>query len=481
MRRFTRLVVSSVIVAALVATSGCGRREAARALDGRPLAAAVIVSGDGCFLHVIDLGRGEEVVRERLRSNAYQVCADPHTRSFVTAQAGGVDIEADDSLGVFRAEGKGSLEYVRLPYPNPGNVAAVSGVAYAVCGVELDGHLLSAAVDLESRSVLTTGEAPLGFTRVKAADGRIIESYVDLAEGDSAGDDRQRLHRVGVVDPASLDHEVLVAASLAGGGAVSADPAVEGTATLLIAGDHEGSSDHLALSSEIRRIDACEGSVLESAPLAGFKTSVADVVAYDTGVAVLEQDNNSVGEGARLHVLDGTTFIERQVIPLGRGPVSIAAWSEGVVVADAGSGSLKYLRPGRKDPVYTVPIKKGGIAVSIAILDSSESDADTASDEEGRRSQGGDSVDGQGCFAWRRKLTVVGACAPAGSVDSVRAKEQPCRTTPAGSCSSRTRSRFETLCPPISSARATGSASRPTVRLRSRSSPPTASIWSYST
>lgn len=482
MKRMARIVTSSVVAVALAVASGCGdRARAARDLDHRPLAAAVVVTGGGCFLHVIDLGKGKEVVKKRLRSNAYQVCSDPLTRSFVTAQAGGVDVEADNSLGVFRAKGGGSLDYVKLPYSNPGNVAAVSGVAYAVCGVELDGHLLSAAVDLETRSVVTTGEAPLGFTRLKAADGRIFESYIDLAADGATESDRERLHRVGVVDPATLSRELLVDASLAGGGAVSSDPAVEGTATLLIAGDHEGTSDHQTLSSEIRRIDACDGSVLESAALSGFRTSVADVVAYEAGVAVLEQDNNSIGEGARLHVLDGVSLDERQVIALGSGPAAVAAWGEGVVVADVGSGTFRYLRPGRKDPVYTVAIEKGGIAVSVAILDSVGADTDTAADEEGSRSQGGDSVDGQGCFAWRRKLAIVGAFASAGSVDSVRTKEQPCRVTLVESFSSRTRSRSGTLSPPIWSVRGTGSASPRTAKPPSRSSPPTGSIWSCST
>lgn len=463
-----RAVALALAVSLVLGSSACGSRAGAGVdLTDRALAGVVTVTGKGCYLHIIDLERGEEVVRKRLRSDSYQVAADERTRCFVTAQAGGVDRDADDRLGVFSAAGRGKLDYVELPYPNPGNVMTADGMAYAVCGVEVAGNLLSASVDLRTRSVTSTGVVPLGFNRIARAGDRLYESYIEL-EGDGTSQMKRAGH-VRIVSAHGAPPSPFLATQFAGGGVVASDVPSEGCSTVLLAGDRGGESGHGVTSQAIQRIDAQSGEVLRSVELQDMVTNVAAVTAFDTGVAVLDQSTISPDGDARILVLDPDTLELREVIERTGNPVAIAGWRDGVLIADPTLKKLEYRHPGSDDPVFSIPIAGPAISVSMAVLEARDESSGRRASED--RSCG-DSVDGGGESASERTLRGIGPVEARRPLTGDRSKEASCRTRLAAYSSSRTRRTSVTPSRRISSVRVTGSASPRTEKPHSGSSPP---------
>lgn len=157
MKRAVRVVLCGVLAAAGWALAGCDAP--ARVSAGRPL--AVVMAGIPRSVTLVDLSTGEKVTEYRLRSMASEVAVDPDARLVMTAQCGGVGADADDAIGVYDVTRGGSVEYLELETPNPGEVYHVApGRALVSNGWMDDEGVVVGLVDPRSGTNIMQGRVP---------------------------------------------------------------------------------------------------------------------------------------------------------------------------------------------------------------------------------------------------------------------------------------------------------------------------------
>lgn len=319
----------ALLVSALV-LGGCSHASSAVTVPAGAQI-GVVTTGNESDLQVFDAATGRQMERLCLRSAAYTLAADRDSRTFVTAQAGGLDLETDRALGLFVPGKDRRVRYVELPSVNPFQVEAVSGIAYAVHGTVVTGGLWMTAVDIARGAVIATGTAPDGAGRITRAAGRLWMPYFRLDHYSSG----RRPTRLGVVDPGSLETSMVANQGFDDLGIVTDDAG--STSTVLYA----GSDRRVGGTAAIRRLRVFDGAVVESAPVPAVHWAAEAVATGDGFIALLDNEGTEqLPQGAGVVVLDARSLRFARRIPLGRGPLAIQAWRDLVLVADGPRATL---------------------------------------------------------------------------------------------------------------------------------------------
>lgn len=300
--------VSAMFVALLcaVALGGC----VSRPIDA-PVAAVMDAKGR---VVLVDLEKGVVADSVRLTTWPADICAEPSTGSFVTAQGGGVGSDADDRAAIIDVRGDRSIRYVKLPRPNPCGVERVGdGMVVFDHGWEEQSGLFACVVDVRTRRVVARGFIEDNSGPLREAGGRLWSSGVDVLSG------ARSLRRV---DPATL-RSVEVQAGDSFMRPECSTP--DGTAGYLMEADGD---------VELARFDTETGTVEMTRAVEFTDGPGRMVCAGSRLVAVDFSDTELSSSGCRLLVYDARSLEFEREIRLKGGPSDIDVWGEKVVVAN---------------------------------------------------------------------------------------------------------------------------------------------------
>ena len=325
----------SAAVAGLLAILVCGGCSGGTegAPIGGPVLAAVSYSPEEVVL--IEPGTLSVIRRIGLRSMGTDPLAIEGSRTFVTAQCGGLGDDADDAIALIDLADGGRVRYVELPEPNPGFVASTGDGAVLVShGVWDPGGIPVTRVDLSTGRVVDRGRVANAYDGLVVAGGSL---WTVGPEG------------VDVVDPAytvrrtALDLSASTVFPADGQGTIVA-PDGDSAETLLM-----GVSD--GRSARMSRVSATDLSVITSNTIDGLENGVCEII--DAGGLLVLRDSSgqdASDPGGPLVVLDRETLREVRRIDVGGSVSSIAAlgdtvfaitWDSGEIIAiDPASGAI---------------------------------------------------------------------------------------------------------------------------------------------
>jgi hypothetical protein len=364
-----RLLVGALAVALAVAGSGCKG-----GFDPETDAAAVVLVKDGqkSALVVVDLERFEVVRRVRLRSQSFSIDAEPSARVVATAQCGGLDRETDDACGIYRL-GERRPDYVRLPVPNPYDVAVSGGCAYLTHGFVDERGLCTSVVDLATGRVVHSGRIAIETQQPERVSGRVLAPQMAMPPdaGEQARDGR-------VVMLGRSQETTLVDGLRFKGGVFVRNDA--GGDALLFAQDCGPDTQPTGRWS-VYSIDATSGAARKAADASWFAKG-PEVPGCLTADGITLADSSATDPADTGHdvlSLDSGTFKPVLRRTLKGMPAAVAAWREKTLVVDGKTGELFLFDKGAKRPDKRLSVSRvGNLMADIVVFDARE---------------GGDSVD----------------------------------------------------------------------------------------
>lgn len=164
-------------------------RPLSRAERQADVAVVLLQSRTGSELAVVDLKRFSLVRRVKLKSLCLSIDGDAPSRTVVTAQCGGPGNEAGWEAGLLALGKDRSPRYVRLPVPNPSDVAVSGGLAHIVHGFEQAGGTCVSTVRLPKGRVVAHRHVSKSSQRPEASSGVVLLPVAGetLAEGGAPG------------------------------------------------------------------------------------------------------------------------------------------------------------------------------------------------------------------------------------------------------------------------------------------------------
>lgn len=315
--------------------------------EGHGRSVAGILDNKGKVV-VVDLESGRTVRNVRLRSRAFDIDADSSNGTFVTAQSGGVDIDADDKIGIIPLRALSPVSYVKLPRPNPSGVEIVGdGLAVADHGwVDEQGTFVT-LVDTDRKAVVKSGHVPDLNMPLRQANGLLWACC-------AAEDGRRSLRRV---HPATLKSEEMMAGH--------EFPLVETSGPLGLYGWLVPEPQRGILA----RFNPKTGAVEATRPVR-FEDGPGRML-YCRGKLVAADFTGASREiGTRVLVLDPATLKLEREIRVAGGPCDMAVWRDRVVVCSYRDQELLLIDPvtGKTDKTIELP-KMSALPFQIAVMD----------------------------------------------------------------------------------------------------------------
>jgi hypothetical protein len=310
-------------------------------------------------LVTVDLAATRIVSDVRLRSFVTDLSLDASTGVAVTAQGGGVGPEADDVVGVYDVRQGGPVTYVELGCPNPGFLTALGGHAYVEHGMYREGGMVMTVVDLERRSVESTGLVPPSpVSMFGTQDGRLWTLALDMETSDPATDAFGR----SLVTLAGLETQTL--APRYAGAPLSANQVVgAGTGRLyLLEGSVRGAPGAVA------EVDTANAAVVRRTQLPDLAHGAQRGATAGRWLAVTEWDGLDLAdEGTMVAWIDRATMRVGGALEVAGGPCAIAGWGDRILVIERATSRLLVI-----DPVLsrvTASLDLGGPAPIIADIE----------------------------------------------------------------------------------------------------------------
>lgn len=312
------ILVASLLVVLSAGALGCTAR---RATDA-PVAAVMDLKGK---VALVDLEQGRVIDSVQMVSQTMDICADPGTGAFVTAQSGGVGTDADDRIGIIGVRDDRRVRYVRLPRPNPGGVECVGdGRIYVDHGWQEKDGMFACVVDTRTRTVVKEGFVPDTILPANAVAGVVWSSGVEIPSD---------VPTLRIVDPRTLASRCVYRGAL--------HPLVQcesshGVFGFLIDRDERAT---------VARFDSKTGAV-DATAAAGFKDGAARMVGVNNLlVAVDYSGTDRSSSGCQLLVFDPETLKQVRAIRVPGGPSDIAVWRDRVVVVNWIDQTLQVIDP----------------------------------------------------------------------------------------------------------------------------------------
>lgn len=331
---------SLAILACCMVLSGC-RAEPM----GGPVAAAMDTKGR---VVLVDLQKARVADTVRLTTWPADICAEPSTGSFVTAQSGGVGTDADDRAAVIDVRGDRRVRYVKLPRPNPNGVERIGdGLVVVDHGWEEKAGLFACTVDVRTRTVVTEGHIPDNNVPLRQVGGVLWSSGIDVFS------DVRSLRKV---DPKTLrsvevqtdDHFMQVEC---------ATP--DGMAGYLIGRDR---------SAQLARFDPATGAVAVTRTV-DFADGPGRMVRAGGRLVVLDFSEEDLScSGCRLMVFDAASLEFEREVRLRGGPSDIDTWGDQVVAVNWIDQTLQVVDPATGEVTATVelpPMERLPLRVSV--------------------------------------------------------------------------------------------------------------------
>lgn len=342
MRVHRRVSGPLVVLVCALALVGC----AAKPIDA-PVAAVMDTKGR---VVLVDLEKGVVADTVRLATWPADICAEPSTGSFVTAQGGGVGSDADDRAAIIDVRGDRSVRYVELPRHNPCGVERVGdGLVVLDHGWEEKAGLFACSVDVRERRVVAEGYIEDNSSPLRQAAGRLWSSGVDVFS------DARSLRRV---DPATLSS----AEVQAGDRLMRPECSVPGGMAGYLVGRDGG--------VELARFDPDTGAVEMTRAVEFTDGPGRMVCAGDRLVALDFSEEDLSSSGCRLLVFDaGTLELERE-IRLEGGPSDIEVWGDKVAAANWLDQTLRLVDPATGAVAATVKLPEMvPLPLRVSVLD----------------------------------------------------------------------------------------------------------------
>jgi len=322
---FRSAAVAGLLV--ILACEGCTGGTGGPSIDGPVLAAVSYSPEEVVLIEPVTLS---VIKRVDLRSMGTDPLALAGSRTFVTAQCGGLGDDADDAIALIDLTDGGRVRYVELPQPNPGFVeSADDGTVLVSHGIWGPGGIPVTRVDLSKGEVVDRGRVANSY------DGLVVaaESLWTVGpEGADVADPEYTVRRT------ALDLSVSDVFPAAGRGAIIA-PDGDSTETLLLVSP-DGRSAH------VNRVSAETLEVIASSTIDGLENGVCAIINVGDLLVLRDSSGEDVSDpGGSLVVLDHETLREVRRIDVGGFVSSIAALGDTVFAIRWDSGELIAVDP----------------------------------------------------------------------------------------------------------------------------------------
>lgn len=318
--------------------------DTAQSLRERPIA-AVLVQPPSDRVVLVDLVAMRPVATIRLRSNAFDIAADPRSRRFVTAQAGGIGDEADTACAVMDLKRGGAVSYVEMDSPNPSNVRILDGTAYVVHGLVRGDTTLLKAFDVATGTRTLEEWIPDTSEVVFASGGALwLEGHRQSADTPAGA--------TASVEQGLLRGDLLAqkwkALDVKRDSVVVIDdpPSSEETRTVTLLGTDMGPDGGVG-DGELVRLEADTGAVLERTTLIGLRRGVSGFVRAGDHLCIADFTSDPPMPQLRgdLVVYDAESLAFARSVKFAGAPAGLASWGGRMVVVDAIGDRLVLVDP----------------------------------------------------------------------------------------------------------------------------------------